>query len=210
MKTILIVDDHAVVRQGLIRILAEAAERLAVEEAGTAHEALDLITARSYEAVILDISMPDRNGLETLRMIKNLRPGLPVLILSVHPEEQYAVRALRSGAAAYLTKDSAPEELLKALAAAFQGRRYIGASLAEKLAETLGADSARPRHETLSDREFEVFERLARGRKVGEIAAELFLSPKTVSTYRRRVLEKLNLESTAQLIHYAARNGLGG
>ena len=209
MKTILIVDDHAVVRQGLIRILAEAAERLAVEEAGTAHEALDLIMARSYEAVILDISMPDRNGLETLRMIKNLRPGLPVLILSVHPEEQYAVRALRSGAAAYLTKDSAPEELLKALAAAFQGRRYIGASLAEKLAETLGADSARPRHETLSDREFEVFERLARGRQVGEIAAELFLSPKTVSTYRRRVLEKLNLESTAQLIHYAARNGLG-
>ena len=138
MKTILIVDDHAVVRQGLIRILAEAAERLAVEEAGTAHEALDLIMARSYEAVILDISMPDRNGLETLRMIKNLRPGLPVLILSVHPEEQYAVRALRSGAAAYLTKDSAPEELLKALAAAFQGRRYIGASLAEKLAVALG------------------------------------------------------------------------
>jgi DNA-binding NarL/FixJ family response regulator len=148
------------------------------------------------------------NGLEALRAIKALRPDLPVLILSVHSEDQYAVRALRWGASAYLTKDSATEELLKALAAVLRGRRYIGTSLAEKLVEALDGLGGRPAHETLSDREFEVFERLARGRTVGEIAAELFLSPKTVSTYRRRVLEKLNLETTAQIIHYAARNGL--
>ncbi len=209
MKTALIVDDHAVVRQGLIRILTESPERWDGEEAGTAAEALKLIKARSYDAVVLDISMPDMNGLEALRAIKALRPGQPVLILSVHPEEQYAVRALRWGASAYLTKDSAPEELLKALAAALRGRRYIGASLAEKLVDALDGTGGKPLHETLSDREFEIFERLARGRSVGEIAIDLFLSPKTVSTYRRRILEKLGLETTAQIIHYAARNGLG-
>jgi two-component system, NarL family, invasion response regulator UvrY len=208
MKTALVVDDHAVVRQGLLRILAESADRWRGEEAGTAGEALELIKARSYDAVVLDISLPDVNGLEALRTIKALRPGLPVLILSVHSEDQYAVRALRWGASAYLTKDSATEELLKALSAVLRGRRYIGASLAEKLVEALDGANGRPAHETLSDREFEVFERMARGRAVGEIAAELFLSPKTVSTYRRRVLEKLNLKTTAQVIHYAARNGL--
>ena len=208
MKTALIVDDHAVVRQGLLRILAESPDRWTGEEAGAAGEALELIKARSYDAVILDISLPDMNGLEALRAIKALRPDLPVLILSVHSEDQYAVRALRWGASAYLTKDSATEELLKALAAVLRGRRYIGTSLAEKLVEALDGRSDRPAHETLSDREFEVFERMARGRTVGEIAAELFLSPKTVSTYRRRILEKLNLETTAQVIHYAARNGL--
>ena len=208
MKTALIVDDHAVVRQGLLRILAESPDRWTGEEAGAAEEALELIKARSYDAVVLDISLPDMNGLEALRAIKALRPDLPVLILSVHSEDQYAVRALRWGASAYLTKDSATEELLKALAAVLRGRRYIGTSLAEKLVDALGGGSGRPAHETLSDREFEVFERMARGRTVGEIAAELFLSPKTVSTYRRRVLEKLNLETTAQVIHYAARNGL--
>jgi two-component system, NarL family, invasion response regulator UvrY len=208
MKTALIVDDHAVVRQGLLRILAESPERWAGEEAVTAEEALELIQRRSYDAVVLDISLPDMNGLEALRAIKALCPGLPVIILSVHSEDQYAVRALRWGASAYLTKDSATEELLKALAAVLRGRRYIGASLAEKLVEALDGEGGRPAHETLSDREFEVFERMARGRSVGEIAAELFLSPKTVSTYRRRVLEKLGLETTAQVIHYAARNGL--
>jgi DNA-binding NarL/FixJ family response regulator len=210
MKTVLIADDHAVVRQGLIRILAESPERWTAEEAGTAGEALDRIKAKSYEAVVLDISLPDMNGLEALRAIKQLRPSLPVLILSVHPEEQYAVRALRWGASAYLTKDSAPEELIEALASAVRGRRYVGASLAEKLIDALDGKDGRPLHETLSSREFEVFDRLARGRTVGEIAVELHLSPKTVSTYRRRVLEKLGLESTAQIIHYAARNGLGG
>lgn len=209
MKTALIVDDHAVVRQGLLRILAESPERWNGEEAGTAGEALKLIKTRSYDAVVLDISLPDMNGLEALRAIKALRPGQPVLILSVHPEEQYAVRALRWGASAYLTKDSAPEELLKALAAALRGRRYVGASLAEKLVDALDGTGGTPLHATLSDREFEVFERLARGVSVGEIAIELFLSPKTVSTYRRRILEKLGLETTAQIIHYAARNGLG-
>ena len=208
MKTALIVADHAVVRQGLLRILTESPDHWTGEEAGAAGEALELIKARSYYAVILDISLPDMNGLEALRAIKALRPDLPVLILSVHSEDQYAVRALRWGASAYLTKDSATEELLKALAAVLRGRRYIGTSLAEKLVDALDGGSGRPAHETLSDREFEVFERMARGRTVGEIAAELFLSPKTVSTYRRRVLEKLNLETTAQVIHYAARNGL--
>jgi two-component system, NarL family, invasion response regulator UvrY len=208
MKTALVVDDHAVVRQGLLRILSESPERWKGEEAGSAEEALGLIKGRSYDAVILDISLPDMNGLEALRAIKGQRPGLPVLILSVHSEDQYAVRALRWGASAYLTKDSATEELLKALAAVLQGRRYIGSSLAEKLVEALDGTGGRPAHETLSDREFEVFERLARGRTVGEIAADLFLSPKTVSTYRRRILEKLGLETTAQVIHYAARNGL--
>jgi DNA-binding NarL/FixJ family response regulator len=208
MRTALVVDDHAVVRQGLLRILAESPERWTGEEAVTAEEALGLIKSRSYDAVVLDISLPDMNGLEALRAIKALRPGLPVIILSVHSEDQYAVRALRWGASAYLTKDSATEELLKALAGALRGRRYIGASLAEKLVEALDGEGGRPAHETLSTREFEVFQRMARGRTVGEIAAELFLSPKTVSTYRRRVLEKLGLETTAQVIHYAARNGL--
>ncbi len=210
MKTALIVDDHAVVRQGLIRILAESPERWTVEEAATGGEALERIKAKSFDAVMLDISLPDMNGLEALRAIKALRPGLPVIILSVHAEEQYAVRALRWGASAYLTKDGAPEELLKALAAAIRGRRYIGSSLAERLVDALDGAGGMPPHETLSDREFEVFERLSGGHTVGEIAAELYLSPKTVSTYRRRILEKLGLETTAQIIHYAARNGLGG
>jgi len=208
MKSILIADDHAVVRKGLMRILSEGSQRTAVDEAGTAGEALEMAAAKHYDAVILDISLPDRNGLEVLKEIRERRPGLPVLILSVHPEEQYAVRALRGGAMAYLTKDGAPEELLKALAAVLQGRRYIGASLAEKLADTLAAGAPRPPHESFSEREFEVFDRLARGRSVAQIAAELFLSPKTVSTYRRRILDKMGMSTTAEIIRYAAKTGL--
>lgn len=207
-RSVLVVDDHAVVRQGLIRLLAESEPLLEVAEAGTARRALDLVRGGAFAAVILDISLPDENGLETLKAIKRIAPQTPVLVLSVHAEEQYAIRALKAGAAGYITKDKAPAELRRALDLAFRGRRYVSAATAERLAATLGTDADRPAHEALSDRELEVLRLLARGQTVGQIAAALFLSPKTVSTYRVRLLDKLGLASTAGLIRYAIENGL--
>jgi two-component system invasion response regulator UvrY len=204
----LIADDHAVVRQGLKQILGDTPEMVVAGEATTGQEVLDKVRAETWDVVVLDISMPDRSGLDVLKQLRSERPKLPVLVLSMHSEDQYAVRVLKAGASGYLTKDSAPDELVKAIRKVVSGRRYVSSLLAEKLAFEIGTDSSRLPHETLSDREFQVLRLIAAGKSVTEIAAELYLSVKTVSTYRARMLEKMNLGTTAELIHYAMQNHL--
>jgi DNA-binding NarL/FixJ family response regulator len=204
----LIADDHAVVRQGLKQILGDTPEMVVAGEATTGQEVLDKIRAETWDVVVLDISMPDRSGLDVLKQLRSERPKLPVLVLSMHSEDQYAVRVLKAGASGYLTKDSAPDELVKAIRKVVSGGRYVSSFLAEKLAFEIGTDSSRLPHETLSDREFQVLRLIAAGKSVTEIAAELYLSPKTVSTYRARLLQKMNLGTTAELMHYAMQNHL--
>jgi two-component system invasion response regulator UvrY len=204
----LIADDHAVVRQGLIQILGNIPEITVAGEAISGQEVLDKVRAEAWDVVILDISMPDCSGLDILKQLKSERPKLPVLVLSMHSEDQYAVRALKAGASGYLTKDSAPDELVKAIRKVVSGGRYVGSCLAERLAFEIGADSSKLPHETLSDREFQVLRLIASGKSVTEIAAELSLSPKTVSTYRVRLLKKMNLKTNAELMHYAMQNHL--
>lgn len=210
MKTlkILIADDHAVVRRGVRQLLVETVRPEVVEEAESAAEALRKAGERDWDIVILDVSLPGRTGLDVLAELKRSKPGLPVLMLSMHPEDQYAVRAIKTGASGYLTKDQAPEEIARAVRRILNGGRYVSPALAEKLAFALGPDADRPPHEALSDREFEVFRSIASGRAVSEVARELHLSVKTVSTYRTRVLEKMGLETNADLTLYAVRNGL--
>jgi two-component system invasion response regulator UvrY len=204
----LIADDHAVVRQGLKQILGDTPEMVVAGEATTGQEVLDKIRAETWDVVVLDISMPDRSGLDVLKQLRSERPKLPVLVLSMHSEDQYAVRVLKAGASGYLTKDSAPDELVKAIRKVVSGGRYVSSFLAEKLAFEIGTDSSRLPHETLSDREFQVLRLIAAGESVTEIAAELCLSVKTVSTYRARMLEKMNLTTNAELMHYAMQNHL--
>ena len=204
----LIADDHAVVRQGLIQILGNIPEITVAGEAISGQEVLDKVRAEAWDVVILDISMPDCSGLDILKQLKSERPKLPVLVLSMHSEDQYAVRALKAGASGYLTKDSAPDELVKAIRKVVSGGRYVGSCLAERLAFEIGADSSKLPHETLSDREFQVLRLIASGKSVTEIAAELYLSSKTVSTYRVRLLKKMNLKTNAELMHYAMQNHL--
>ena len=204
----LIVDDNAVVRQGLKQILGDTPEMGVAGEATTGQEVLDKVRAETWDVVVLDISMPDRSGLDVLKQLRSERPKLPVLVLSMHSEDQYAVRVLKAGASGYLTKDSAPDELVKAIRKVVSGGTYVSPFLAEKLAFEIGTDSSRLPHETLSDREFQVLRLLAAGKSVGEIAAELCLSVKTISTYRARMLEKMNLGTNAELIHYAMQNHL--
>jgi two-component system invasion response regulator UvrY len=204
----LIADDHAVVRQGLKQILGDTPEMLVAGEATNGQEVLDKVRAEPWDVVVLDISMPDRSGLDVLKQLRSERPKLPVLVLSMHSEDQYAVRVLKAGASGYLTKDSAPDELVKAIRKVVSGGTYVSSFLAEKLAFEIGTDSSRLPHETLSDREFQVLRLIAAGKSVTEIAAELYLSVKTVSTYRARMLEKMNLGTTAELIHYAMQNHL--
>lgn len=210
MKTlkILIADDHAVVRRGVRQLLVETVRPEVVEEAESAAEALRKAGERDWDIVILDVSLPGRTGLDVLAELKRSKPGLPVLMLSMHPEDQYAVRAIKTGASGYLTKDQAPEEIARAVRRILNGGFYVSPALAEKLAFALGPDADRPPHEALSDREFEVFRSIASGRAVSEVARELHLSVKTVSTYRTRVLEKMGLETNADLTLYAVRNGL--
>jgi len=205
---ILIADDHAVVRRGLKQIVAEQFDQPVIGEAQNASEVLSLVRLGEWDVVVLDISMPGRGGLEILGELKHEHPRLPVLILSVHSEEQYARRALKAGAAGYLNKESAPEELVKAIRTVVAGRKYVSASLAENLVTALGTEGDRAPHETLSDREFQVFSLLASGKTVGEIATQLSLSVKTISTYRTRILEKMRLASNAELIHYAIQQKL--
>ena len=205
---ILIVDDHPIVRQGLKQTLADAAEIGEISEAATPHDALDFVRQREWDAVILDIGLPGRGGLEVLKDIKQAAPRLPVLILSMHAEEQYAVRAIRAGAAGYLTKEAAPEKLVDAVRRVASGGRYISPDLAERLATELAADATRPFHALLSDREFDVLRLIASGQTVGEIAGRLSLSVKTVSTYRARILEKMRLKNNAELMQYALSNHL--
>jgi two-component system invasion response regulator UvrY len=192
----------------LKQILGDTPEMVVAGEATTGQEVLDKIRAETWDVVVLDISMPDRSGLDVLKQLRSERPKLPVLVLSMHSEDQYAVRVLKAGASGYLTKDSAPDELVKAIRKVVSGGRYVSSFLAEKLAFEIGTDSSRLPHETLSDREFQVLRLIAAGESVTEIAAELCLSVKTVSTYRARMLEKMNLTTNAELIHYAMQNHL--
>jgi DNA-binding NarL/FixJ family response regulator len=204
---VLIADDHAVVRRGLKQILLDEYGALEVGEAGDAHETLRLAREEPWDIVVLDISMPDRSGLEVLKELKQTRPRLPVLILTTHPEEQYAVRVLKAGAAGYMTKESAPEHLVEAIRKVTAGGRYITPTLADLLVTQItGAE--KPPHESLSDREFQVLRLIASGKTVGQIAEELSLSSNTVSTYRARVLEKMGMKTNAELTHYAISNGL--
>jgi len=205
---ILIADDHAVVRRGLRETLAEAFSRVTFGEAKTAQEALENVARQDWDVLILDISMPGKSGLDILDDLHRLRPRLPILLLSMHPEGQFARRALKAGAAGYLTKESVPEELKEAVRRVQGGGRYVSAALAEKLAFDLRPEADTPVHELLSDREFQVLRMLASGKTVKQIADEIALSVKTVSTYRARILIKTGMKTTAELIRYALQVGL--
>ena len=200
---ILIADDHAVVRQGMKQILAGAFKRSVFGEAANSQEALDRVWKEQWDIVVLDLTMPGRSGLEVLKEIKRARPKLPVLILSMHPEDQFAVRLLKAGASGYLTKESAPEELVGAVNKAVAGGRYVSSALAEKLALLIVRDVDSAPHENLSDREFLILRQIASGKTVGSIARDLSLSVKTVSTYRARLLEKMAMSNNSELVQYA-------
>jgi DNA-binding NarL/FixJ family response regulator len=208
MIRILIADDHPIVRQGLKQILTEEPDVVVVGEAQNSQELLELVRKQDWDIVILDITMPGRGGIDVLKELKHERPKLPVLMLSVHPEDQYAVRALKAHASGYMTKDSAPEELVKAIRKILRGGKYISSTLAEKLAFDLETETEKPLHETLSDREHQVLLMIASGKTVSEIAKELSLSVKTIDTYRARILEKMKMKTNAELTHYAIKNKL--
>jgi two-component system invasion response regulator UvrY len=208
MIRVLIADDHALIRRGLKQVLQEGLGGVTIGEAQDAREALDQIMKHAWDVVVMDITMPGRSGLDILKDIKLAKPSMPVLILSMHPEDQFAVRVLKSGAAGFIPKESAPEELIKAIRKVLAGGRYVTASFAEKMAFDLSSHSDKPPHETLSDREFQVMRLIASGKQVGQIAEQLSLSVKTVSTYRARVLEKMRLQNNAELTHYAIKHQL--
>jgi two-component system, NarL family, invasion response regulator UvrY len=208
MIRILIADDHAIVRRGLRQILAESPEFTNIGEAQNAQEVMTMVRTQAWDLVMLDLAMPDKSGLEVLKDVKRENPKLPVLVLSMHPEDQYAVRVLKAGAAGYLTKESAPEELINAIRKVLKGGRYISLQLAEHLAFDLGQGNEKPLHETLSDREYEVLCLIASGKTVSAIAEQLSLSVKTASTYRARILEKMNMKTNAELTHYAIQQKL--
>jgi len=208
MISVFIADDHAIVRQGLKQILSDTADIQLAGEAATGQETLRLVRGGTCDVLVLDINMPGISGLEILRVLKQERPDPPVLVLSMHAEDQYAIRCLKAGAAGYLTKESAPEELVKAIRQVVTGGKYVSRGLAESLAIHLNETGDRPRHDTLSDREFQVLQLMGAGKSATEIAAALSLSVKTVSTYRARMLEKLALKSSAEIIQYAIQNRL--
>lgn len=210
MIRVIIADDHAVVREGLKQIVAEVPDMAIVGEAATGDELLTVARATSADALVLDLSMPGLGGLEALREVRHLRPNMPVLVLSIHSPAQYGVRLLRAGASGYLTKESAPEELIAAIRKIVAGGKYLSQEMAEELAGHLSQSGPEKLHESLSDREFHIVRLLALGKRISEIAAELGLSPKTVSTYRRRALEKMKLHTNADLTQYALREGLIG
>jgi len=205
---ILIVDDHAVVRDGVKTIVGERFGKVVLGEASTANEALELARQEEWDAVVLDISLGARSGLEVLKELKQLRPKLPVLILSMHSEAQYARRAFKAGASGYITKESSHAELVTAINKVIEGRRYVSAALAEKLVFDIERGTGGPPHESLSDREFEVMCLIASGKTVTEVAEVLSLSDKTISTYRARILEKMDMKTNAELTHYAIKNKL--
>lgn len=205
---VFIADDHAIVREGLKQILAEQRDIAIVGEAETGLDAVKLFRKSRCNLLLLDISLPDRNGIEVLKQIKKEKPELPVLMLSMHREDQYAIRALKAGAAGYLTKQSAPRELVGAIRQVASGQRYVSAQLAQVLAAQVGEEHEGPVHEALSDREYQTLTMIASGKTVSEIARELSLSVKTVSEYRSRLLSKMKLKTSAELTHYAIRNQL--
>ncbi len=208
MIRLLIADDHAIFREGLKHILEEHPDIVVEGEAGSGQEVLDMVWKNEYDLILLDIGMPGMPALEVLKQMKAERPRLPVLVLSMYPEDQYAVRVIRAGASGYLTKESAPDELITAIRKITAGRKYITPSVAEKLADEVEPDAAKPLHHSLSDREFEVFRLIASGRTVKEIADSLFLSVKTISTYRARILEKMKMKTNAELMHYAMKHNV--
>jgi two-component system invasion response regulator UvrY len=205
---IIIADDHAVVRKGLRQMLQEEFPSAEIAETADSDDLLNRVMGEHWDVVISDISMPGRGGLEVLQQIRHQFPKLPVLILSIHPEDQYAVRVLRAGASGYLSKESAQGEVVKAVQKVLLGKKYITPSLAEKLAESLDQGADKPPHEFLSDREYEVFKLLAAGKSVSEIGVKLSLSSTTISTYRSRVLAKMNLKTNADLTLYAVEHTL--
>ena len=208
MIKILVADDHAVVRNGLKQIVGDTSDIVIAAEASNGQEALNKALKDDYDIVLLDITMPDRSGLDILKEIKSQKPELPVLILSIHPEEQYAVRALKAGAAGYLTKESAPEELIRAMRSVSAGGKYVTPSLAERLASVLKTGAEEPLHQSLSDREYQILCMIASGKSVKQIADELLLSIKTISTYRARLLRKMNMNNNIELTRYAIQNQL--
>ncbi len=207
---ILIADDHPIVREGYKKILTSQPDMDVTGEAGNGQEVLDLIQKKDFELILLDISMPGRSGLEILKELKSQKPHLPVMILSIYPEEQYAVRAFRDGASGYLTKASTPKELISAIRKVSQGGRYVTEALAEKLTYFLHGDADKVPHEKLSDREYQVMLLIASGKTVTQIADELCLSVKTISTYRRHILEKMQFTTNAEITMYAIQNKLLG
>lgn len=205
---ILIVDDHAIVRQGLRQILVESDKAIVIKEADCGAGAIRQMREGNCDLVVLDISLPDRSGIDTLKQIKKEYPKIPVLMLSMHEEGLYAIRALKAGASGYITKQSAPGELMAAIHQVARGRKYLTTTLAEAMADSLGTDYEQPPHGTLSDREYQTLCLIASGKSLTDVAEEMRLSVKTVSVYRGRLLEKMKLKNNAELTHYAIKNGL--
>jgi two-component system, NarL family, invasion response regulator UvrY len=208
MIAVLIVDDHRIVREGLKQMLDDTSEIVVKGEAQNGQEALALVQKNHYDVVLLDVAMPRQDGMAVLNLIKQVKPALPVLMLTMFPEEQYAVRFLKAGASGYLTKESALDELVDAIHRVARGGRYVTLSLAEKLAFALDPTTEKPPHELLSGREFQVLCLIATGKSIREIGEELSLSAKTISTYRSHILDKLGLHSTGEIVHYALKAGL--
>jgi DNA-binding NarL/FixJ family response regulator len=208
MIKVLVVDDHPIVRQGLKQVISEESDMAVLGEAQNSQEVFELIHEQDWDVVVLDITMPGRGGLDVLRDIKHERPKLPVLMLSVHPEDQYAVRTLKAGASGYLTKESAPEELVGAIRKILRGGKYVSSTLAEKLAFHLESETEKLLHESLSNRENEVMLMIASGKTISAIAGEMSLSVKTISTYRARILEKMQMKGNADLTYYVIKNRL--
>ncbi|MFS8972907.1 response regulator [Cupriavidus necator] len=208
MIRVLIADDHEIVRAGLRQFISEEPDIQVTGEAGSGDEVMAKLRDAEFDVLVLDISMPDRNGIDVLKLIRQRKPELPVLILSTYPEDQYAINLIRAGASGYLTKESAPDDLVKAIRTVAQGRRYVSATVADLLIGGLDKPTEQPVHQMLSEREFQIFCKLSRGQSVSVIADELFLSVKTVSTYRSRILEKMGMKTNADLTYYAIKNGL--
>lgn len=208
MINVAIIDDHAIVRTGLKQFISEQVDMRVVAEGSDGRAAVDIVRQGEAHVLLLDISMPDQNGVDALAAVRARNPNLPVLVLSGYPEEHYATVLLRQGASGYLNKDCDPEEIVTAIRTVALGRKYITPAVAEMLARNLGQDVAKPAHERLSERELQVFLRLAKGETIGQIAESLSLSVKTVSTFRSRVMEKLGLQSNSDLTYYALKNGL--
>lgn len=208
MIKVLIADDHALIRKGLKQLLDDTEELRVTGEAETGNEAYRMAQTGEFDVVLLDISMPDKHGIDVLKQIKGSQPQLPVLMLSMHPEEQYALRSMKAGAAGYLNKQSAPAQLVTAIRQVAKGKKYISSELAEQLAEGLSQGYQELLHQTLSNREYQTLCLMAQGKKLSEMADIMSLSPKTISVYRSRLLEKMKLKTNAEAIHYAINNHL--
>lgn len=208
MIRVMITDDHAIVRQGLKQILSETTDIKVMGEAETGFQALKIMRQNNYHVMLLDISLPDRNGIEILKQVKKDHPHLAVLMLSMHTEHEFAVRALKAGASGYLNKQSAPAQLVTAIRQVAAGEKYVSPAVAQELANSIGLDNNKPLYESLSDREFQTLCHIARGKTLSDISTIMFLSPKTVSVYRARLLEKLQLTNNSELIRYAIKNNL--